>query len=131
MIVHFGRAFSRPNNKPGNLAGATRTIKVRGVVNNPDKLLKAEMYVMADVVMTPDQTAQAPVEIPARSVFVRDNVFYLFVETSPGQFQRQPVKVGAEQDGKVPVIQGVEAGQKIVTDGCLLLEALLESTDKS
>jgi cobalt-zinc-cadmium efflux system membrane fusion protein len=119
------------DNIGAELDPTTRTIKVRGVVNNPAKLLKAEMYVLADVVMTPDQTAQAPVEIPAKSVFVRDNIFYLFVETSPGQFQRQPVKVGAEQDGKVPVIQGVEARQKIVTDGCLLLEALLESTDKS
>ena len=133
----FSRAFPEKvfdgtvDNIGAELDPATRTIKVRGVVNNPDKLLKAEMYVMADVVMTPAQTAQAPVEIPARSVFVRDNRFFLFVEISPGQFQRQPVKVGAEQDGKVPVIQGVEAGQKIVTDGCLLLEALLESTDKS
>jgi cobalt-zinc-cadmium efflux system membrane fusion protein len=126
------RAFEGAVDNIGDeLDPATRTIKVRGVVNNPGKLLKAEMYVMADVVMTPAQTARAPVEIPAKSVFVRDNLYYLFIETAPGQFQRQPVKVGAEQDGKVPVIQGVEAGQKVVTDGCLLLEALLESTDRS
>ena len=101
------------------------------MVNNPDKLLKAEMYVMADVVMTPAQTAQAPVEIPAQARLRARQQILPFRRKSPGQFQRQPVKVGAEQDGKVPVIQGVEAGQKIVTEGCLLLEALLESTDKS
>jgi cobalt-zinc-cadmium efflux system membrane fusion protein len=126
------RVFEGVVDKIGDeLDPATRTIKVRGVVSNPDRLLKAEMYVLADVVMTPAQTAQAAVEISARSVFVRDNLYYLFVETSPGQFQRQRVEVGAEQDGRVPVIKGVEAGEKIVTDGCLLLEALLEATEKS
>jgi len=29
---------------------ATRTVKVRGTINNPDRLLKAEMYVLVDVV---------------------------------------------------------------------------------
>ncbi len=114
-----------------SLDPATRTVKVRGTVNNSDKLLKAEMYVTVDVVMDAAQTAQAGVEIPAKAVFVRDNRSYLFVEESPGRYQRQQVKLGPEQDGMVPVFDGLRAGQKVVTDGCLLLEALVESSDKS
>jgi cobalt-zinc-cadmium efflux system membrane fusion protein len=108
---------------------ATRTVKVRGVVNNPDKLLKAEMYVKVDVVMNTGQIAA--VEIPAKAVFMRDGKYYVFIEQSPGQYQRQVVKPGAEQDGKVPVFDGVNAGQKIVTEGCLLLESLIEAGGKS
>ncbi len=105
----------------------TRTVKVRGVVANPDKLLRSEMYVMAEVGLSPaDGTGMA---IPALAVFMQNNHHYVFIEQTAGQFQRRLVKIGAEQDGQVPVLEGVEAGQKVVTDGCLLLQSLLESTD--
>jgi cobalt-zinc-cadmium efflux system membrane fusion protein len=104
---------------------ATRTVKVRGVVNNPDKLLKAEMYVAVDVVQAADKLADAGVEIPASAVFMMDNQYYLFIETAPEQFRRQPVKVGTEQDGKIPVFEGIIAGQKVVTEGTLLLQSII------
>lgn len=110
---------------------ATRTVKVRGVVNNTEKLLKAEMYVTVDVTSEAPQTAAANIEIPSKAVFMKDDQYYLFIETSPGEYQRQLVKPGSEQDGKVQIFNGVNAGQKVVTDGCLLLQALMDSADKS
>jgi cobalt-zinc-cadmium efflux system membrane fusion protein len=118
------------NNIGAELDPATRTVKVRGTVSNPDKLLKAEMYVLADVVVNTDQAAQATVEIPAQAVFMRDNQYYVFIEQSPGQYLRQRLTIGAEQDGKVPVFEGVSAGQKVVTDGCMLLESLIEQNGR-
>jgi cobalt-zinc-cadmium efflux system membrane fusion protein len=127
-----GRAFSGEVEAIGDsLDPATRTVQVRGYVSNPDKLLKAEMYVRADVLVNTAETTRAAVEIPARSVFMRDNKYYVFVEQSPGQYVRQPVTVGAEQDGRVPIIDGVKAGQRVVTYGCLLLESLVESGERS
>jgi membrane fusion protein, heavy metal efflux system len=105
---------------------ATRTIKVRGVVNNPDKLLKAEMYVTVEVVRNTDQSAQMGVEVSSKALFMKGSDSYLFVEESPGSFQRKQVKAGIEQDNKVPVLEGVSAGEKVVTEGALLLQALLE-----
>ena len=104
----------------------TRAIKVRGVVNNPDNLLKAEMYVMVEVVENPDKVAQMGVEVSSKALFMKGDESYLFIEESPGKFQRKRVKVGVEQDGKVPVLEGVSAGEKVVTEGCLLLQALVE-----
>jgi cobalt-zinc-cadmium efflux system membrane fusion protein len=109
----------------------TRTVKARGTVNNPDKLLKAEMYVTVDVVMDAAETAAAGVEIPAKAIFLREDHYFVFIEKAPGQFERRQVRVGPEQDGSVPVFDGVSAGQKVVTDGCLLLETLVESSGKS
>ncbi len=104
---------------------ATRTVKVRGVVENPDRLLRAEMYVQVDVVQDEARVAQAGVEVPARAVFMVDNVYYLFVERAPGVFERRAVKIGTEKDGRIPVLAGVAAGQNVVADGALLLEALV------
>jgi hypothetical protein len=39
------------------------------------------------------------------------------------------VEIGTEKDGKVPVLSGVAAGQKVVTEGGLLLEAVLDPTN--
>ena len=105
----------------------TRTVKVRGVVRNPSKLLKAEMFVTADLA----GEGQPGVDVPVKAVFLRDNKHYLFLEQAPGAFVRQPVTVGAEHEGKLPVPEGLAPGQKVVSEGCLLLEALLEAGDKS
>jgi cobalt-zinc-cadmium efflux system membrane fusion protein len=105
---------------------ATRTIKARGVVNNPDKLLKAEMYVMVEVEQNPDQAGQTGVEVSSKALFMKGGDSYLFIEDSPGHFQRKLVKVGIEKDSKVPVLEGVNPGQKVVTEGALLLQALVE-----
>jgi cobalt-zinc-cadmium efflux system membrane fusion protein len=104
---------------------ATRTIKVRGGVPNPNNLLKAEMYVTVDVEQAMDKQAGAGVEIPASSVFMVDSQYFLFVQTAAGVFKRQEVKVGMEADGKIPVFAGITAGQKVVTEGALLLQSIV------
>ncbi len=129
-----------------SLDPATRTVKARGWVENPDGLLKAEMYVAVDVaidesshVPAPSVTAvsgdgpasarapAAPVEVPARAVFFKDNQHFVFVEKEPGQYARQSVAVGVEHEGRVSVTDGLIAGQRVVTDGSLLLQAVTEA----
>lgn len=133
----YSRAYSNMvfegllENIGDSLDPATRTVKARGVVSNPEKLLKAEMYVTVDVLTDTSKTAEAGVEIPAKAVFMKDNQSYLFIEKSPGEYERKLVKTGRESDGKTLILDGVTAGQRVVTEGCLLLEALIESTDKS
>jgi len=122
-----GRVFDgKVDNISDTMDPATRTIKVRGVVNNPDKLLKAEMYVMVEVAQNPDQAGQMGVEVSSKALFMKGDDSYLFIEESPGHFQRKLVKVGVEKDSKVPVLEGVNAGQRVVTEGALLLQALVE-----
>jgi hypothetical protein len=36
------------------------------------------------------------------------------------------VSIGSESEGHIPVLAGLEPGQRVVTDGCLLLEQLLK-----
>lgn len=104
----------------------TRTVKVRGLVNNPDKLLKAEMYVLVNVVEASSQTGQLGVEISSKALFMKGDDSFVFIEDAPGTYERKQVKVGTEKDSTVPVFEGVSAGQKVVTEGALLLQALVE-----
>jgi membrane fusion protein, heavy metal efflux system len=104
----------------------TRTIKVRGIVHNPDKQLKAEMYVMVDVVQAQSKAGEMGVEVPSRALFMKGDDSFVFLEDAPGTYERKQVKVGIEKDNKVPIYEGINAGQKVVTEGALLLQSLVE-----
>jgi cobalt-zinc-cadmium efflux system membrane fusion protein len=108
------------------LDAATRTVRVRGVVANPRGLLKAEMYVTVDVIRDESKLAAAGVEISSKAIFTVDRASYLFVELAPGQFQRRKVEIGTEKDGRVPVTSGIAPGDRVVTEGSLLLQAVLD-----
>ena len=65
-------------------------------------------------------------EVPAKAVFLKDNQAYVFIAEGD-QFVRRPVKTGAENDGKIGVLEGVRPWERVVTEGCLLLQTLIES----
>ena len=110
----------------GTMDPNTRTVKVRGLVNNPDLLLKAEMYVLVDIVEDASQAGKLGVETSSKAIFTKGDDSYLFVETTPGTFQRRLVKVGTEKDSKIPIYEGVSPDEKVVTEGALLLQAVVE-----
>jgi membrane fusion protein, heavy metal efflux system len=101
----------------------TRTIKVRGTVDNPERLLKAEMFVNVNL---PSEEPGSGATVPAKAVFLQGEQHYVFVEQQRGEFVRKPVQVGAEQDNKVLILAGLEPGERVVTDGCLLLQRALK-----
>ncbi len=101
---------------------ATRTIKVRGTVDNPRRLLKAEMFVSVSL---PGANTEG-VSVPAKAVFLQGDKHYVFIERSPGQFVRREVQTGDEQDGQILVLAGVESGQRVVTEGCVLLQQAIK-----
>jgi cobalt-zinc-cadmium efflux system membrane fusion protein len=100
----------------------TRTIKVRGTVDNTRRVLKAEMFVS---VTLPDGKAPGA-SVPAKAVFLKGDKHYVFVEEQPGRFTRREVQIGSEQNGRVLILAGVQLGQRVVTDGCTLLQQILK-----
>ena len=100
----------------------TRTIKVRGSVDNSRRLLKAEMFV--NVILSGGEASN--ISVPAAAVFLKGEKHFVFVQEKPGEFTRQEVAIGSEQEGRVLILNGLQAGQQVVTDGCVLLQQLLE-----
>lgn len=100
----------------------TRSIKVRGSVDNSQRLLKAEMFV--NVSLPPHESPVA--SVPAKAVFLKGEKHYVFLEQQRGEFERHEVEIGSEHDGHILILAGLQPGQRVVTDGCLLLEQLLK-----
>jgi cobalt-zinc-cadmium efflux system membrane fusion protein len=110
----------------GMLDPNTRTAKVRCTFDNPDRLLRPEMY--ATVQISVDQ--KRSVAIP-RSALLRlgeYKVVFVVVGESEGrlQFERVPVEVDeGESSPWLEVKHGLQAGQKIVVSGAILLSQKL------
>jgi cobalt-zinc-cadmium efflux system membrane fusion protein len=66
------------------------------------------------------------ISVPAAAVFLKGEKHFVFVQEKPGQFTRQEVAIGSEQEGRVLILNGLLAGQQVVTDGCILLQQLME-----
>jgi len=110
-----------------SLDPVTRTVRVRGRIENPAGVLKAELYVTVEI---PDAVPSS-LQVPSKAVFFRDNQYYVFLETGDGRYQRQPVQLGSEREGKVAITAGLKPGQRLVIEGCLLLQSLMDNSPKS
>jgi membrane fusion protein, heavy metal efflux system len=116
-----GRSFDGVLDTLGaSLDPATRTVKARGKVANPDGLLRAEMYVS---VLAQRRAAAVRLMAPARAVLHEGTEDYVFVAAGDHRFRRTSVRPGIEREGAVPIVSGVGEGARIVVEGQLLLEA--------
>jgi membrane fusion protein, heavy metal efflux system len=106
------------------LDAATRTVKARGILDNPNHLLKAEMYVEVEVA---DPQRRPALQVPSAAVVAEGTRRYVFVEEARGRFARRPVTAGTEHGGKTQILAGLVPSQRVVVDGSLLLESLLGS----
>jgi hypothetical protein len=68
----------------------------------------------------------AGVEIPSQAIFLKDHQPCAFVEIGLGQFQRRAVKLGVESNGRTAVLDGIMPGERVVSEGSLRLESIVE-----
>jgi cobalt-zinc-cadmium efflux system membrane fusion protein len=97
----------------------TRRIVVRSEVPNSDGALKSEMFASFKILTGPDQASPA---VPADAVIREGDVAVVWVEIAPMQFQRRRVKLGIEQDGRIQIRHGLEAGDRVVGRGAIFVD---------
>jgi membrane fusion protein, heavy metal efflux system len=96
---------------------STRTIKVRGVVENPGRLLKAEMLGTARISRTMGQG----LSVPASAVLLRGTKHWVFVKSAPDTFEPRQVTLSHESNLLSIVNSGLQAGELVVSENALLL----------
>ena len=95
----------------------SRTIKVRGVVANPNRLLKAEMLATARI----ERQLGAGVVIPSQAVSLLGNKHTVMVQTQPGVFESREVTLSYQGPRDTAVASGLEVGEQVVSENMLLL----------
>ncbi len=108
----------------------TRTIKVRLVFENPELLLKPDMF--AEVSIYARKRVNAIV-IPSEALIRSGTRAQVFVVRAPGKFEPRPVELGLSSNGKIAILKGVKEGEEVVTSGQFLIDSesnLREATAK-
>lgn len=96
---------------------ATRTIKVRGVVANPDRVLKAEMLATARI----ERMLGPGVVVPSQAVSLLGAKHTVLVQVQPGVFESREVQLSYQGPRETVVSGGLEVGEQVVSENMLLL----------
>jgi cobalt-zinc-cadmium efflux system membrane fusion protein len=99
---------------------ATRTTPVRIVTKNSDGLLKKDLFL--DVTIQ-DKTTRAALVVPATAVLNDEQNFpFVYVQVETGKFAQRQVKLGAQQEDQVEILDGLKEGDRVVSQGSVFLQ---------
>jgi len=97
---------------------ATRTVKVRFLVSNPGPRLKPEMF--AAVTLFLDESVRG-LTVPVKAVFNESGRNFVYVRVTDREFARRQVEIAPDGAARLRISTGLKAGDKVVSDGALLL----------
>lgn len=96
----------------------TRTIKVRVEMLNKDGRLRPAMF---GRIRLTGAIGARPV-VPISSVVEGEGQNIVWRETSTGVFQKTSVTLGERTGNQIAILQGLNTGDKVITDGVMLLK---------
>jgi len=100
----------------------TRTVKARIEVENPSGKLKPQMF--ATVTLQSGELANLLV-VPEAAVQTEGDQRFVFVPEDDSSFVKRAVRVGHDLDSLIVILEGLAAGEKVVTEGAFVLRSEL------
>ncbi|WP_443192132.1 efflux RND transporter periplasmic adaptor subunit [Pseudomonas indica] len=114
----------------------TRNLQVRATLDNPDEKLLPGMFANLDVLL-PEEPSRVRVPETAITYTLYGNSVYVIAEKKDEQgnvqkddkgqpvlvVERRFVETGQRRDGWVVILKGLQAGERVVTDGQLKLDS--------
>ena len=97
----------------------TRALKVRLVANNPGFRLRPEMFVNVDMPLS----IPAGLSVPADAIVDTGLAKQVFVQTSPGHFEKREVEIGWRFEDRVQIVKGLREGEMVVSAGTFLVDS--------
>lgn len=98
---------------------ATRRILVRGTVDNPNGLLKPEMFARVEVTTGREELSPA---LSRESIVHNESGAHVWSVVDGDKLQLRPVKLGLIDGSMVQVIDGLNEGERVVVQGGLLID---------
>jgi len=119
LLAYPGETFAgRVARMADALDPQTRTLKVYVEMANPEGRFRPEMF---GTIRHSGALRSLPV-IPRSAIVQEYGRAVVFVERAPGQFERRDVTLGSAAGSSLPVLTGVQAGDRVVVDGAILLK---------
>lgn len=120
VLAFPGRDFPGRITYIGNTIDAqTRVARARIELQNPDLLLRPGMFANVNARGLSD----AAVEIPLSAMLARRDQYFVFVQNGAGAYVQREVRPGEQHGQHVAVLSGLTPGERVVTEGAILLDA--------
>ena len=100
-----------------------RVVQARAELDNRNRSFKAGQYVRAQVALP----GQGGVSLPDAAVLLIDGKQVVFVEEGKGHYARRAVQAEELGDGRLWVREGLPAGSRVVVEGGLLLQQMVDT----
>lgn len=104
----------------------SRTAKVRCEAKNPNGRLRLQMFARMEIAAG---TARDVLAIPRSAIQQIDGEASVFVRTGDTSFERRAIRLGATTDEWAEVISGVQANERVVTTGAVMLKSRLKVSE--
>ena len=101
------------------LETATRTLKARALVENPEGKLKLEMFANVRI----DYDIGEKLAVPEEAVMHAGTRNIVFLADPDGYFEPRTVVLGTKAQGYYEVLQGLAAKEEVVTSGNFLVDS--------
>jgi cobalt-zinc-cadmium efflux system membrane fusion protein len=126
VLAYPKRAFrARVTYVAALLDPVTHRLPVRAELDNHDGALKPEMFANFRI-LTSEET-QSPA-VPEAAVVYEGDAAHVWVLSGDGLLAYRPIRVGRNNDGLVEVLDGLKAGERIVTKGGLFIDQVAAPT---
>ena len=102
------------------LTQATRTLKVRVVINNPGEHLRPGMFATAHL---RGSTQESVLTVPTEAVIKTGTRSIVIVADDATHFRPAVIRVGAEHGGRSEILEGIQLGQTVVASGQFLIDS--------
>ena len=96
-----------------------RTVKLRVILDNEERLLLPGMFCRVSLPLHKHQI----VAVPRHSVVNDGEINFVFVPAGEGKFMAQKVQIGVAHGDYIPISQGLNSGEKLVTKGTFMLKS--------
>jgi membrane fusion protein, heavy metal efflux system len=98
----------------------TRLVAARVAVDNPEGLLKKQMYVSVQIHSRQEDTGLL---VPVSAILRDDeNLPFVYVAQVGGSFARRPVTLGYRAGDRFEIPTGLQAGDQVVIDGGIFVQ---------
>lgn len=96
---------------------ATRSVVVRAVIENDERLLRPGMLLAVKVVAE----ERSALTVPERAIIQVGDRAYVYLVDAEQKAQRREVRLGLRQTGAVEIAEGLNAEDRVITDGIVKL----------
>jgi len=123
-----GRTFRGAVSYIGDVVDtATRTVKVRAVIQNLGNVLKPQTFVRGRIAT---EARASVLAVPSEAVQSHEGKTVVFVQGDhPGEFEAKEVETAETVDGLTEITSGLEPGAKVVTRGAFTVKAQAMKAD--